>query len=1000
MHSIRFKAIAITIAAVLTAVLSVSLASFFIIQGEIDQRSVEMMNLIAENARKSIEKYTDGIQQSLELTSNLATDTLDGVQLAQGGVIGVNSAEAGRTPEQIDQLDAYLADYTKRIEDAFATVASHTSGAITYYYCISSGVSQREHGFFYSRAGRTGFSKQAPRDARLLDPNDQLHDTWYFTPIKRGCPTWVGPYAADYMNDASICSYDVPIYKSGTLIGVLGMDIPLDELTALVSSIRVYETGYACLLTADGRVLYHPAQAPGTTITLPIDKNLLEQENNGDMLIRYKYNGVECQMSFTTLATGMKLVIVAPTAEVYASSARLTHVIPPIAVIVVLLFATLTFLAMRHITNPLLNLTAASRQLADADYDAELSYHGNDEVGALTSAFQSMRNQLQTYIADLNRRIRTDDLTGLANQRSFFDIATAERQRLLDEGKKPVLLYFNIVGMKQFNRQFGFDEGDRLIRKVARILARHFGEQNAGRFGQDHFAVVTDEEHLEERLYSVFDECQSAHGLNTPPISVGIYQYSMGDVNASVACDRAKHACDRRRGSYYSGFRYFDDTMLKQSELFRYVVSHLDQAISQQWIQVHYQPIIRSVNGRVCDEEALSRWIDPELGRISPAEFIPALEDSGLIYKLDLYVLDQTLDKIRHQMESGLTVVPHSVNLSRADFEALDIVEEIRKRVDAAGVSRSYITIEITESIIGSDFAFMKAQVERFQSLGFPVWMDDFGSGYSSLSFLQSIRFDLLKFDMSFLRQVDTSMESKVILTELMQMATALGVDTLCEGVETIDQVRFLREIGCSKLQGYYYCKPISSEEIVERYGLGIQIGYENPEESDYYEAIGKVNLHDLTAIANEAENAFHNIFNTLPMGILEVTDDRAEFVRTNQSYRDFINRYFGYSLANPTHDPNVDPTESEARFVQHVRECCNDSTRTLFDGRLPEGQGVHYLARRIRTNPVTQATAVAIAVLSIDEPSRDADQGLVEISGNVDEGGRDNAASSVDTQA
>ncbi|MBQ1587092.1 MAG: EAL domain-containing protein, partial [Ruminococcus sp.] len=190
--------------------------------------------------------------------------------------------------------------------------------------------------------------------------------------------------------------------------------------------------------------------------------------------------------------------------------------------------------------------------------------------------------------------------------------------------------------------------------------------------------------------------------------------------------------------------------------------------------------------------------------------------------------------------------------LSRADFNACDIVEEIRKLVDASGMSRDKLNIEVTESVIGSDFEFMKSQIERFRSLGFRVWMDDFGSGYSTLDVLQSIRFDLIKFDMRFMKEFDTSEKSRIMLTELIRMAISLGVDTVCEGVETKEQADFLREIGCTMMQGYYFCRPIPFEKILERYQKVIQIGFENPEESGYYAAVGKINLYDLAILSNE----------------------------------------------------------------------------------------------------------------------------------------------------
>ena len=158
-------------------------------------------------------------------------------------------------------------------------------------------------------------------------------------------------------------------------------------------------------------------------------------------------------------------------------------------------------------------------------------------------------------------------------------------------------------------------------------------------------------------------------------------------------------------------------------------------------------------------------------------------------------------------------MVPHSVNLSRSDFETCDIVEELRKRVDAAGIRHDLISVEITESVIASNFEYMNEQVNRFHENGFSVWMDDFGSGYSSLDVLQNIRFDLIKFDLSFTRKLDEGENGKIILTELMRLASRLNVDTICEGVEKEEHVNFLREIGCSKLQGYYFSRPVPYEQ-------------------------------------------------------------------------------------------------------------------------------------------------------------------------------------------
>ena len=377
------------------------------------------------------------------------------------------------------------------------------------------------------------------------------------------------------------------------------------------------------------------------------------------------------------------------------------------------------------------------------------------------------------------------------------------------------------------------------------------------------------------------------------------------------------------------------------------------------------------MSGRVCDEEALARWIDPVEGFLSPADFIPTLESAGVIYKLDLCVLDQVLEKIKDMESAGLYIVPQSINLSRSDFDACDMVEEIRRRVDDFGIRRDMITIEITESIIGRDFEFIRTQVERFRSLGFPVWMDDFGSGYSSLDVLQSIQFDLIKFDMSFMRKLEEGDSGKIILTELMKMATALGVDTICEGVETEEQVRFLQTIGCSKLQGYYYLKPVPLDQILERYKKGLQIGFENPEETGYYDAMGRINLYDLSFMASVDKNVLQNTFDTIPMAVIELdaAGDSVRFVRSNHSFRSFMRRVVGFDVSDSGAQYAAPGSGTGSVFMKMIGECRRNRERVFIDEQTGDGTFVHSFARRIHINPVTQTTAVAVAILSMEGP-------------------------------
>ena len=973
MHSIRFKLSAITISAILISIAAVVLMVLLTVGRESDRNATEKLTLLCENQRQSLDDYFDSIEQSVEMAANIAVDSLDGVALVEGGVAGEYARTHGQTPEQAAELDAYLAAYCARVQAAFSSVANHTNGVVTYYFCLTPEMSKTVHGFFYSMVGRTGFEEQPPLDARRLDPKDFEHTTWYYTTIERGRPSWIGPYTAHFLDEMMTVSYITPIYKAGALVGVLGMDIPFDTMVSQISALKVYDTGFYALYDASGTILYHPELPMGSTPDIMgerQEKSIFQQKNSGGKEIRYTYNGVQRQMAFSTLSSGMKLIVTAPVSEITASWTHLNKLILIVTTAVIAVFTVVLVLMLRVIVTPLQRLTAASGRLAAGEYDVELDYDGKDEIGVLTGSFRQMRDHLKQYIGDLNRRINTDELTGLPSVSRFYERADSTAARILEEGARPALLFFNLNGMKDFNRQYGLEEGDRLLCAAADIIARHFGKENCCRMGQDHFVAVTRSENLDARLKAVFKDFTGANSGRTLPVRVGVYEDRLKLVDASTACDRAKYACDMLRGSYVSDYRRFDDSMLTGIESYRYVVNNLDRALEERWVKVFFQPIVRAASGRVCDEEALSRWVDPDRGLISPGDFIPILENARLIYRLDLYVLDQILLKLQEQQAEGLYLVPQSLNISRIDFESCDIVDEICRRIDAAGIPRDKLTIELTESAVGQDFEFMKAQVQRLQELGFKVWMDDFGSGYSSLDVLQDIHFDLIKLDMRFMHRFDEGPENRIIVTELVKMALALGVETVCEGVETREQAEFLREVGCTKLQGYYFCRPIPMEQILERYRKGVAIGFENPDEAEYFAAIGRINLYDLTAVSNDSGEKIANFFDTLPMAVVECDAEVFRTTRANNAYRSFaLHNFHVADLTAPRRFDSL-PVGLDSPFADAVQRCREEGMRLFFDGTLPNGSVVHSMARYVAQNPVTGITAVAVAILGISEPS------------------------------
>ena len=406
------------------------------------------------------------------------------------------------------------------------------------------------------------------------------------------------------------------------------------------------------------------------------------------------------------------------------------------------------------------------------------------------------------------------------------------------------------------------------------------------------------------------------------------------------------------------------------TEMQRYIVENFEKALSGGWLRVWYQPVIRGSNGRVCSEEALSRWIEPDGAVIYPDVFVPALEEAGLIHLLDLHVVDRIVEDMERRSKAGLFTVPVSFNVSRADFELCDMVEEVRKRIDDAGISRSLISVEITESLLGTDLEQMRQQIGRFRTLGFRVCMDDFGSGYSTLGFLQKTDVDALKLDLNFMREFDSNSKTRLIVTQLVRLISSLGMDTIAEGVETEEQFEFLREIGCTKMQGFYFCEAIPIEEILARYEDGRQIGFENPDETEYYEALGRISLFDLDDITSEEKDpdgtkSLQKYFASLPVAILEYNGKNIRVARCNRSYKDFLRDTFrlGETESKENHLPGLGDKGSE--ITELMERARGKDRRILFEEKISEKASINGFIRHSADNPVTGYSAFTIAILS-----------------------------------
>lgn len=443
------------------------------------------------------------------------------------------------------------------------------------------------------------------------------------------------------------------------------------------------------------------------------------------------------------------------------------------------------------------------------------------------------------YVFVTTSRMKLDPLTGLPNDWYFLGLAQSWLPGAYQSGIQPIILTFNLVGMMGYNDKYGREEGDNLLVAFGNLIQRYFGSEHCSRFGEDHFYAFTESYQIDVMLNELIVELHELNSGKSLPVKIGICKY-VPDVPISTICDWARMAAAAKKSSYGSSFVWFDEKMSAEYTRKQYILTHLDQALVNGWIQVYFQPVVRTLSGRVSSAEALVRWIDPHYGTISPNEFIPLLEENGLSYKIDRFVVNRVAQLLQRQIRRKEMLTPVSVNISRSDFELIDPVDMVVKAVDEYAIPRRLIYIEITETALTSDNGRIRHGIEQFHQAGFQVWMDDFGSGYSSLNVLKDYDFDEIKIDMVFMKNFDERVKN--IVTMAVQMAKKLGIHTLAEGVETQEHVEFLKSIGCEKMQGYYFGRPMPFEEAVA-YVKANQMAAETREQIAFYDAIGSRDL-------------------------------------------------------------------------------------------------------------------------------------------------------------
>lgn len=415
-------------------------------------------------------------------------------------------------------------------------------------------------------------------------------------------------------------------------------------------------------------------------------------------------------------------------------------------------------------------------------------------------------------------RATRDRLTGIYNREYFYE-KVGEAVRNAPQGEY-CMVCADIKDFKLVNDIFGINKGDEILVAIANAMKTLSKEGTVyGRLSGDRFALCMPRKRFDREIFvkTVRDLGHllegSTYRLN---VHIGVYDIVDKDIEPSVMCDRAFMAIATIKSSFTNTIASYNDDIREATLEEQKVTGEFGTALHEGQFCFYLQPQV-SVMGKILGGEALVRWIHPERGLIPPNEFIPVLERTGLICRLDMNTWELACKKLREWQDNGLDY--HiSVNISPKDFYFTDVYKTFTELVERYGINPRSLRLEITETAIMSDFKKQLVLIQRLREYGFCVEMDDFGSGYSSLNMLKDMSVDALKVDMEFLRKTENPERTRTILKMIISLCKQLGMEAITEGVETKEHVDFLTEIGTDVFQGYYFAKPIPVSEFEERY--------------------------------------------------------------------------------------------------------------------------------------------------------------------------------------
>ncbi|QIK77546.1 EAL domain-containing protein [Sphingomonas piscis] len=513
------------------------------------------------------------------------------------------------------------------------------------------------------------------------------------------------------------------------------------------------------------------------------------------------------------------LLLAYPKAKALAAANRLRFALLAVTLIGVLLVAFATWRASRRITKPLAKLDEAAGRLAAGEH-AKVVVQGHDELARLSSSFNDMVEKIEERERRITHLAYNDVLTGLPN-RSMFQRHVDHCLRSAAEGQAGIALHcLDLDRFKSVNDTMGHPAGDALLIAVAGRVADTAKGHFVARLGGDEFVAVqslrgepNEVERLARELLDAVGQPLMIEGQQiVPSTSIGIALGPEDGTECGILLKSADLALYRAKEAGRGTYAFFEETLNERAQARRRVENDLRIAIEQGQFELHYQPLFDLDKHRIGSFEALMRWNHPTRGQISPTDFIPVAEDTGLIVRIGAWALHEAC----RQAKSWPEHVRVAVNVSPIQLQRPGLAETILQALASSGLEPQRLEIEITESVFLAGTEATMKLLHSLRAIGVRIALDDFGTGYSSLSYLQSFPFDKLKIDRSFIQNLLVRPGAVAVVRAITDLAGALGMETTAEGVEEDSQLAELRSQGCSSVQGFLFARPMPARKVAE----------------------------------------------------------------------------------------------------------------------------------------------------------------------------------------